>query len=167
MVPWHLPIRHLPRDIYPETFAHTTFAQKDICPDNICPERHLPRKTFAQKDICPEGCLPRRTFAQKDICPERRLPRTTFAQRDICPDNIWLEIHLLRNTIAHTIIDQKYDLPYKEFPSKGPSTRAILPTNHQTIMFTISCQRWIGIEIRIYFFIYFVYKRLWWVYDRD
>jgi hypothetical protein len=47
------------------------------------------------------------------------LPRRTIAQKDDCQE-----------TIAHTLIDQKYDIPYKKFPSKGPSTRAILRTNH-------------------------------------
>jgi hypothetical protein len=51
------------------------------------------------------------------------------------------------------MIDQKYDLPYTNFPSKGASTRAILRTNHQTIMCTISCQKWIAFELRIDFLI--------------
>jgi hypothetical protein len=38
--------------------------------------------------------------------------------------------------------------------------RAILRTNHQTILCTISCQSWIAIEIRIELFLYFDYKQL-------
>jgi hypothetical protein len=49
------------------------------------------------------------------------------------------------------IIDQKYNLPYKKFPDKGPSTQSTLCTNHHTIPRTISCPRGIAIEFKIVF----------------
>jgi hypothetical protein len=135
--------RHLPRI----TFAQMTIAQKDICPKRHLPRRNLPRRTFAQRDNWPERHLTRKTFAQK-----------TFAQRTICPERQLPRWHLIRKAFDH-----KYNCPYanwpeiqftiQKIPSKRPSTRAILRTNHYTISCVISCQRWIAIEFGINFYL--------------